>query len=232
MNKRILARIYKNCKAQCGQCRIQKESMWRDIKWRIILICEESIPARNWTRGLLHPRAGGLPVAEKSAGRDPPAPRRGGKPGRATIGVPGALTAPSWVSKPRPAPTFKSINACVRWRTTGLKLRALGQRAMLFQYILQQSTKTGRAFTVRGTGYQGPALSAVWSPDPKVKWSVQDSLSSPVKWGWWETRDRLRNLVRPWVCKTPGRQCVFTNVSCGRPHMIHPAPSGHACLAS
>lgn len=63
MNKCILARIYKNCKAQCGQYRIQKESMWVNIKWRIILICEESIPARNWTRNLLHPRAEGLPVA-------------------------------------------------------------------------------------------------------------------------------------------------------------------------
>lgn len=63
MNKCILARIYKNCKAQCGQYRIQKESMWVNIKWRIILICEESIPARNWTADLLHPRAAGLPVA-------------------------------------------------------------------------------------------------------------------------------------------------------------------------
>lgn len=63
MNKCILARIYKNCKAQCGQYRIQKESMWVNIKWRIILICEESIPARNWTGDLLHPRAAGLPVA-------------------------------------------------------------------------------------------------------------------------------------------------------------------------
>lgn len=55
MNKCILARIYKNCKAWCGQYRIQKELMWVNIKWKIILICEESIPARNWTRGLLHP---------------------------------------------------------------------------------------------------------------------------------------------------------------------------------
>ena len=55
MNKCILARIHKNCKAQCGQYRIQKEFMWVNIKWKIILICEESIPARNWTRDLLHP---------------------------------------------------------------------------------------------------------------------------------------------------------------------------------
>lgn len=63
MNKCILTRMYKNCKAQCGQYGIQKESMWVNIKWGIILICEESIPAGNWTRDLLHPRAAELPVA-------------------------------------------------------------------------------------------------------------------------------------------------------------------------
>ena len=55
MNKCILARIYKNCKAWCGQYRIQKGFMWVNIKWKITLICEESIPARNWTRDLSHP---------------------------------------------------------------------------------------------------------------------------------------------------------------------------------
>lgn len=59
MKRHILARINKKKlqKADVDSEEYRKVSKWVNIKWRIIHICEELIPARNWTRNFLHPKA-------------------------------------------------------------------------------------------------------------------------------------------------------------------------------
>lgn len=50
-------------KADVDSKEYREVSKWVNIKWRIIHICAEVIPPRNWTSNLLHPKAGKLSSA-------------------------------------------------------------------------------------------------------------------------------------------------------------------------
>ena len=62
-------------------------------------------------------------------------------------------------------------------------IKAVKQSAMPPQSVLEQRTKNELAFAARGMWDQVPALITAWSLGKKRKQSIQDSVSSSVKWG-------------------------------------------------